>query len=79
MGDKGSYHRSIDSTPYQTLPGRDMILNLASVVEMQVITAKNKQQFDIDIANENTKQVGFDYNTGYLVYVYKIGIYYKLW
>ena len=41
--------------------GRDMILNLASVVEMQVITAKNKQQFDIDIANENTKQVGFEY------------------
>ena len=34
---RASYHRSIDATPGQYFFGRDMIFNLTSVVDWQVI------------------------------------------
>ena len=43
-----SYHHTIGATPFQDVFGRDMIFNIALVVEWRVITDKKQQQVDID-------------------------------
>ena len=58
--------------------GRDMILNLALVVDWQVITDKKHQQLEIDNFGENARQVPHDYAVGNLVYVEMTSAYRKL-
>ena len=45
---RDSYHHTIKSTPGQANFGRYMILNLASVVDWQVITYLKQRQLEID-------------------------------
>ena len=66
------------STPVQAVFLRDMLFDLASVVDSQVITAANQKQGDIDNAQWNDRRVTHDYLVGGQVYVDMIGIYQKL-
>ena len=66
------------STPGQAVFGRDMIFNLASVVDRKVVTAKNCQQVDIDNVQENASKFNHDYTIGHIFYVEMTGIYHKL-
>ena len=45
---RASYHITIQTTPGQYVFGRDMIFNVASVVDRKVITSEKQQQVDID-------------------------------
>ena len=45
---RASYHRTIMATPGQAVFGRDMIFNLASVVDWRVITVTKQRQVDTD-------------------------------
>ena len=42
------YHHTIQATPGQVVFGRDVIFNLASVVDWQVINSEKQRQVDID-------------------------------
>ena len=72
------YHRTIMNTPGQAVFGRDMLFNLASVIEWRVVTATKQRQVDIDNVRENTKRVTYDYAIGDQVYLEMTGIYRKL-
>ena len=52
---RASYHRTIHTTSGQVLFARDIIFNLASVVDWQVITASKHQQVDTDNVLENSR------------------------
>ena len=45
---RDSYHRTIQKTPGQAFFVRDIIFNLASVLDWRIITASKQQQEDID-------------------------------
>ena len=66
---RASCHRTIMSTPCQAVFGRDILFNLASVVDWLVVTAAKQRQVDIDNVRENSKQVTHDYAIGDQVYV----------
>ena len=66
---RASYRRTIQAMPGQAFFGRDMIFNLASVIEWRVITALKQRQVDIDNVLENARQVTHDYAIGNQVYV----------
>ena len=66
------------ATPGQYIFFRDMLFNLASVVDWQVVTDAKQRQVDIDNVRENAKQVMHDYTIGDLFYVEMTGIYRKL-
>ena len=72
---RAPYHRTIQATPGRSVFGRGMILNLASVVDWQVITAVKKRQVDIDNDQENVRRVTHHYVNGDIVYVEITGIY----
>ena len=61
---RASYHHTIMYTPGQAVFFRDMIFNLASVIDQQVITTANQQQVEIDNVQENARQVTHDYAIG---------------
>ena len=75
---RASYHRTIMATPGQDVFGRDMLFNLVSVVDWQVVTAAKQRQVDIDIVRENSKQVTHDYAIGDQFYVEMTGIYRRI-
>ena len=52
------------ATPGQSVFGRDIIFNLASVVDWQVATAVKQHQVDIDDVRGDTKRVTHDYAIG---------------
>ena len=64
-------------TPGQAVFGRDILFNLASVVDWQVVTAVKQRQVDTDNVIENAKQVTNDYAIGDQVYVEMTGIYHR--
>ena len=66
---RASYHRIITATSGQAVFSRDMLFNLASVVDWRVATTAKQRQLDIDIYRENAKQVTHDYTIGDQVYV----------
>ena len=45
---RASYHLTIMATPVQTIVGRYMLFNLASVVDWRVATAANQRKVDTD-------------------------------
>ena len=61
---RASYHHTILFTPVQAIFGRDMLFNLASVVDFQVATNAKQRQVDIDNVRENAKRVTHDYAIG---------------
>ena len=64
--------------PGQAVFGRDMLLNLALVLDWWVVTAAKKQQVDIDNVQEKASRVTHGYIIGYWFYVEITGIYQKL-
>ena len=56
-------------TPGQAVFDRDMLFNLASVVDWRVVTAAKQRQVDIDNVRENPRRVTHDYEIGNRVYV----------
>ena len=46
------YHRTITATPCQAVFVRDILFNLASVIDWRVVTAEIHQQVDIDNVRE---------------------------
>ena len=58
---RASCHCTIQVTLGQDVFGRDMIFNLASVVDWQLITTGKQQQVDIDNIQEKYRQVTHDY------------------
>ena len=70
-----SYPRNIHATPGKAVFVRDMIFNLVSVVDCQVITTMKHRQVGIDNFRESSRQVMHDYEIGVLVYVKITGIY----
>ena len=75
---RASYHHTIMETPNQVVFGRDMILNLASVVYWRVVTTAKKRQVDIDIFQEKYRRVVNGYIIGNKVYGEMTVIYRKL-
>ena len=73
-----SCRRTIQVTPGQAVFGRDMIFNLASVIDWRVVTSGKQQQVDIDNVQEKARGVTHDYAISNLVYVEMTDIYHKL-
>ena len=51
-------------TPGQSVFGRDMLFNLASIIDWRVVTTTRNLQVDIDSVRENARQVTHDYAIG---------------
>ena len=66
------------ATPGQAVFDRDMLFNLALVVDWRVVTVANQRQVDIDNVRDNARQVTYDYTICDQVYVKMTGIYRKL-
>ena len=75
---RDSYHLTIMATQGQAVFDRDILFNLASVVDWRVVTAVKQGQVDIDNFRENVKRVTHDYAIGDQVYVEMSGIYRKI-
>ena len=71
---RASYHRNIMATPGQAVFGRDILFNLASVIDWKVSIAAKQRQVDVDNVRKNAKQVTHDYAIGNRVYVEMTGI-----
>ena len=78
MGDNSFLSLFYHGQPCQDVFGKDMIFNLASVVDWRVVTVAKQRQIDIDNFRENAKWVSHDYAIGDWVYVEMTGIYQKL-
>ena len=57
---RASYYCTIMVTPGQAILGRDILFNLASVVDWQVVTAANQRQVEINNVRENARKVTHD-------------------
>ena len=66
---KASYNCTIMATPGQAVFGRDILFNLASVIDWKVLTAVKQRQVDMDNVRENAKRVTHEYAIGNQVYV----------
>ena len=66
------------ATTGQSVFGRDMLFNLASVFDWRAVTATKQRQVDIDNFRENVKRVTHDYAIGNQFYMEMTGIYGKL-
>ena len=66
------------ATPGRAVFFRDVLFNLASVVDWQVANAKKQRQVDIDNVIENAKRVMHDYAIVDQVCVKMIDIYCKI-
>ena len=66
------------ATPGKAVFGRDVLFNLASVIDWWVVTAVKQLQVDIDNFRENAKRVTHDYAIGDQFYVEITGVYRKL-
>ena len=75
---RDSYYPTIKATLDQPVFGRDMLFNLASVKDWQVVTAVKQHQPDIDNVRGNARQVMHNHAIGYQVGVEMTGIYRKL-
>ena len=73
-----SHHCTIGDTPVQDVFDRDMIFNLASVVDWQAINAKKQWQTDIDNVHRNSIQFSHDYTVDDILHMDMAGIYRKL-
>ena len=76
---RDSYQHTLKSTPGQDVFGGDMIFNLTSTIEWQVITTQKRWQVDIDNAIQNYTRVRHEYILENLVHVDNNFIYRKLY
>ena len=71
---RASYNSATDSTPAQNVFGRDMLFNIASMVNWKELSLRKQTQVDQSNARENSKRVDFDYEVGQQVYIRSDGI-----
>ena len=72
------YHSTFDSLPAQLVFERDTIFSLTSVIDWNVIHAREKKQVDQDNIQENNKIIFYYYAVGDQVFVKIKGII-KIW
>jgi len=75
---RASYHSTLQATPAQLVFHRDMVFNIANIVDWRSITINKQKQVDKDNLRENRKRVDYDYQFGDQVYIIRDGIYRKL-
>ena len=64
-----SYHFTLGFMPGWAVLGRDISLNLTSIVDWRVVNARKQRQVEIDMFCKNTRQVRHGCAVGNLVYV----------
>ena len=64
IGDKSLLSPYLMATPFQDVFGRDMVFNLASVIDWQVVTATKQRQVDIGNVQEKSRLVTHGYAIG---------------
>ena len=74
---RASYHHTVMATPGQDVFGKDIIFNLASVVNLGMITAQKQRQVNMENLQENARLVMYDYANGDKVHVEVTSIYHK--
>ena len=74
---RASYNCNLMVTPGQSVFCRDMLFDLALVVDWKVATATKQRQVDFANVRENYRQFTHDYVIGDRVYVEMTGIYHK--
>ena len=57
--------------------GSDVLFNLKSIVDWNIVTTKEQKEVDIDNVCENARKSRHDDAVGDLVYAEKIGIYHQ--
>ena len=75
---RASYNSATDATPAQLVFGRDMMFNLAAIVNWKALAAKKQKLVDKANLRENHNRVDYDYQPGQQVYVKIDGIQRKL-
>ena len=75
---RASYHSTLQATPAQLVFQRDMVFNIATIVDWRAITINKQRQVDKDNLRENRKRVDYDYQVGDQIYVLRDGIHRKL-
>jgi hypothetical protein len=66
---RSSYHRTLQATPAQLVFGRDMIFNIKTVVNWDLIRKRKQSQVDFDNERENKRRISYDYKVGQRVYL----------
>ena len=66
---RASYHNTLQATPAQLVFGRDMIFNIATVVDWRAIHNRKVTQVLRDNTRENNKRIEHVYNVDDYVYV----------
>jgi hypothetical protein len=66
---RSSYHRMLEATPAQLVFGRNMIFNIKTVVNWDLIRKRKQSQVDFDNSRENKRRVAYDYKVGQKVYL----------
>jgi hypothetical protein len=66
---RSSYHRTLEATPTQLVFGHDMIFNIKTVVNWDLIRKRKQSHVDFDNARENKCRVAYDYKVGQKVYL----------
>jgi hypothetical protein len=66
---RASYHNTLQATPAQLVFGRDMIFNIATVVDWHALHNRKQTQVLRDNIRENDKRIEHEYNVGDFVYV----------
>ena len=69
---RSSYNNNISATPAQAVFGRDMMFNLATLVNWKELSLKKQQLIDKANLTENKKRIDYDYQVGDLVYITKM-------
>ena len=75
---RASYNSSTQATPAQLVFGRDMMFNLATLVNWKDLSLRKQKQVDKSNLNENRNRISFDYEVGQQVYIKNDGIHRKL-
>jgi len=75
---RASYHSTLQATPAQLVFQRDMVFNIADIVDWRSITINKQKQVDKYNLRENRKRVDYDYEVRDQVYIIRYGIYRKL-
>ena len=75
---RASYHSTLNHTPSQLVFGRDMLLNITSMVNWKDITMRKHKQVIKDNQRENKKRIIHDYQVGNQVYIETCGVHRKL-
>ena len=75
---RASFHSTLNATPAQLVFGRDIIFNIASIVDWRNITARKQKQIERDNVRENSRRIDFNYQVGQQVFVKNTDIARKL-